>query len=212
MLVLRYNKDVTRAFDTAIQVPGQNVDRDARRWWVRGWGGSPSIGTDYVFLSLPHIKYLVNASYVLAPSATACLLVFGVASPRVFLATDHARFLGAASVPLVMYACLLRPFWGPFDWDLFALTAMLLALLAAHLLATRLPALVFRHMAAWLIGFQLLFVSVPFLSIGVATTRDAGPQCCRSRHRCRRRWRRLPQAHPPHTSLVQHHQYTPWPP
>ena len=39
----------------------------------------------------------------------------------------------------------------------------------------RLDAERFRHVVTWLIGFQLLFVGIPFLAIGVGVTRPVGP-------------------------------------
>ncbi len=91
------------------------------------------------------------------------------------MATPVARFLCVASLPCVAYACLLRPFWGPFDWDLFAIAALCLSALSIHLLASGLPDLLFRQLATCLVGFQLLFVSIPFLAIGRGNVRDAGP-------------------------------------
>jgi hypothetical protein len=193
LLVFGYGEDVWRAGDKVMEVFGRSPKLDATRWWVRGWGSYPSIGTDLVFLSWPHLKYLLNAAYLLAPAtlpllagfaiarrrllpATLPLLAgFAIARRRLLLQAPAARFLIAAAIPLVAYSCLLRPFWGPFDWDLFSLTALVLSLLAAHLVATGLAPSVRAHVAVWLVGFQLAFVAVPFVAIGLGRWRDAGP-------------------------------------
>ena len=175
LLVFGYREDVWRAVEGAMEVLGRSPKLDATRWWVRGWGSYPSIGTDVVFLSWPHLKYLLNAAYLLAPAALPLLVGFAIARPRLLLQAPAARFLLAAAIPLAAYACLLRPFWGPFDWDLFSLTALVLSLLAAHLVATGLAPSVRAHVAVWLVGFQLAFVAIPFVATGLGKWRDAGP-------------------------------------
>jgi hypothetical protein len=175
LLVFGYAEDVWRAVEKAIEVLGRSPQVDATRWWVRGWGSYPSIGTDVVFLSWPHLKYLLNAAYLLAPATLPLLVGFAVARPRLLAQTPAARFLLTAAVPLVAYSCLLRPFWGPFDWDLFSLTALVLSLLAAHLLAAGVAPGLRAHVAVWLIGFQLAFVAIPFVATGLGRWRDAGP-------------------------------------
>jgi len=168
-------RDFAVAWEKALQILGRASSPDAVRWWVRGWGGAPSIGTDVVWLSWPHLKYLVNAGHVLVPATVPTLLVLALSAPRRLVASPTAVFLGTAAIPCLIYATLLRPFWGPFDWDLFCLTGLVLALLAGHLLAVGLDAERFRHVVTWLIGFQLLFVGIPFLAIGVGVTRPVGP-------------------------------------
>jgi hypothetical protein len=175
LCVAGFDADLVRGLEKAAEVLGRDPDPDATRWWVRGWGGAPSVGTDVVFLSWAHLKYLVNAAHILAPAALAVLLALLLAAPRSFVATPAALFLGAAALPSVVYAITLRPFWGPFDWDLFSITTVCLAALASHLLAVVLSDTSFRHVAVWLIGFQLLFVGVPFLAIGIESANDAGP-------------------------------------
>jgi len=159
----------------ALEILGGSSEPDAVRWWVRGWGGAPSIGTDVVFLSPPHLKYLVNAFALMIPASLPVLLGFILGEPRRFVATPRARFLLVACVPLALYATLLRPFWGPFDWDLFSITALFLAALAAHLFATGLSEPLRRHVGVWLLGFQILFVGLPFLLGAALSSRDAGP-------------------------------------
>jgi len=168
-------RDFAMAWERVLLVLGQSSDPHAVRAWVRGWGGAPSIGTDVVWLSWPHLKYLVNAGHLLVPAALPTLLVLTLGAPRRLVASPIAVFLGAAAISGLIYATLLRPFWGPFDWDLFCLTWFMLALLAGHLLAVELDAEPFRHVVTWLIGFQLLFVGIPFLAIGVGVSRPAGP-------------------------------------
>ena len=78
---------------------------------VRAWLG-PAHGT---LISLINVVYGLTAWSMPGPAA-------GLAAA--------SRFLLAANVPLLVYALTLRPIWGPFDWDLFAITAFFLAALA----------------------------------------------------------------------------------
>jgi len=73
------------------------------------------------------------------------------------------------------YSTLLRPFWGPFDWDLFAGAPFLIAALAAYLLAEHLSRRDFEQVAVLVIGFQLLYVGAPFLAMVYDTPNKAGP-------------------------------------
>ena len=157
------------------EILGTSDDPNALNRWVRGWGGEPGAGTDFVFLSLAHLKYLANAAHVLAPGAFPLLLWFAWRNPNGFRATALARFLLAACVPLLAYAIVLRPIWGPFDWDLFAITAFFAAALAAHLLRASLRDPTVTQVVIWIIAFSLLFVGIPFLAMGVATPGVAGP-------------------------------------
>jgi len=162
-------------WEVVSEILGTSDDPNALNRWVRGWGGEPSLGTDFVFLSLPHLKYLGNAAHVLAPGALPILVWFAWRNPRGFRATAPARFLLAACLPLLVYALTLRPIWGPFDWDLFAITAFFLAALSAHLLHAALRDPMYAHVVIWIVGFSLLFVGIPLLLMGVATPVDAGP-------------------------------------
>ena len=147
MLLFGHLTDLTRAWSTALEIAGIGVDRAAVSRWLRGWSSGPSIGTDYVILSLPHLKYLINAAYVLAPALIPALLALAVLRPRSFVSTPVARFLFVAGLPLLAYSLVLRPVWGPFDWDVFAITAFFwtsltqtlvsIPVLAAFLLALR---------------------------------------------------------------------------
>jgi hypothetical protein len=173
--------DVDRAGASFLAIVGASDDPQAAHRWVRLWGGPAGVGTDYVLLAPPHAKYLANAAYLLAPFAVPVVLAFACWRPRSFTSSPTAGFLSAASLPLVAYALLLRPLWGPFDWDLFAVTALPLAALSAHLLAAGLSASTYRQLATGLIGFQLLFVAIPFLVMGIAVAREAGPFASESR-------------------------------
>jgi hypothetical protein len=145
------------------------------RWWVRGWGSYESIGTDVVFLSRAHLKYLANAFYLLAPGTVPLLVALALRAPRSLAATPTARFLLAAALPLVVYAGVDRPFWGPYDWDLFSIPVLCLSCLAVHALCLRLSRRALGHLLAWVVGFQLAFVGVPFLLAGALEVRPAGP-------------------------------------
>jgi hypothetical protein len=166
---------VAEFWQKALEILGRNPDPEALRWWVRGWNSYPSIGTDVVFLSGAHLKYLANALYLLNPLTLPVLLAFALRSPRRFVATPEARFLGLACAPTLLYATLLRPFWGPYDWDLFAITSLCMATLSAHLLVTALPHPRFTRVASGLVAFNFLFVGLPFLVLGMSIARDAGP-------------------------------------
>jgi hypothetical protein len=156
------------------EILGRSGAPGATRWWVRGWGGEPSIGTDVVLLGPAHLKYLFNAFALLVP-ATLPALVFALARrPRALIGGPECRLLAAAALPLALYALALRPFWGPWDWDLFSATALVLACLALRLVFELAPAGA-ASLAAACIGFQLLFFGIPFLWIGAGAPREAGP-------------------------------------
>jgi len=167
--------ELEHRWEVVSEILGTSDDPNALSRWVRGWGGESSRGTDYVFLSLPHLKYLVNAAHVLAPGALPVLVWAAWRHPGGFRATAIAHFLLAASVPLLVYALTLRPIWGPFDWDLFAITAFFLAALSAHVLHAALRDPAYLQVVIWIVGFSLLFVGIPFLLIGAATPVSAGP-------------------------------------
>jgi len=174
LLSASHHDALEQSREVFLQVLGLSDDPKTVHRWVRGWGGGPGVGTDYVFLSLPHLKYLVNAFHLLCAWAAPALLLL-VSRPTRFLSTPTARFLTAASLPLVAYALVLRPVWGPFDWDLFSITGLFLASLSAHLLATSLSETTFRHVVVWLAGFNLLFVGLPLLAVGFVPALAAGP-------------------------------------
>lgn len=144
------------------------------RTWVRLPGGAPSIGTDYVLFSRAHLKYLGNAAFVLAPASLPLALGLLAAPCRAF-ATAPARFLGISAAGLLVAACGIRPVWGPFDWDLFCVTALCLVFLAGVALDL-VPGRQRRaHLAVVVVGLQLCFVGIPMLSIGQGAQRAPGP-------------------------------------
>jgi len=179
MVVAGRHSDLTQAFEVLREITGVSANPDAVHRWVRGWGGEPSHGTDYVFVSRAHLKYLANASHVLSPAALPILVVALMRRPSLFWLTPTARFLSVACTPLIAYALLLRPVWGPFDWDLFTIVAFFLTALAAHLLAQapRNPPVTSeaQEIHTWLVGTSLLFVTIPFLLMARGPVRDAGP-------------------------------------
>ena len=59
------------AWTRVLEILGRGSETGGTRWWVRGWGGAPSIGTDVVWLSRAHLKYLLNAFSLLVPAASA---------------------------------------------------------------------------------------------------------------------------------------------
>lgn len=175
MALLGRRHELGEAWQLALHISGLRPDPERLYRWVRGWGSGPSVGTDVVFLSSAHLKYLVNAFYVLAPFVVPTLIAAALKRPRGWAARPEVRLLALACFPLAAYALALRPVWGPFDWDLFALTAFCHALLAGSWLAASLDEGRFRHVFLLLVGFQILFVTAPFLAAGVVTLRDAGP-------------------------------------
>lgn len=163
---------VLEAWTRVLEILGLRRGAGAVRWWVRGRGGEPSIGTDVVWLSRAHLKYLLNSFALLVPAVLPTLAALLVRRPRTLVSGTRERWLAIAALPLVAYALALRPFWGPWDWDLFALTALLLACVCVRAVAALAPP---RGLAVACIGFQLCFVGVPFLWIGAGTPREVGP-------------------------------------
>jgi hypothetical protein len=103
------------------------------------------------------------------------VLAWAALARRALLASRAARLLCVAAAPLVPYAFVLNPIWGPYDWDLFALLAFLLALLAGHVLAAQ-AALSSRYEpGVSLVTATHLFVTIPLLWIGLGAPIAAGP-------------------------------------
>jgi len=155
------------------QVLGQGLL--ASHQLVRGWGGGASVGTDVVFLSLPQLKYLVNALFVLAPAALPLLVGLLARGGRRAFAAPEVSFVALTAAGLAIGSLLRRPVWGPFDWDLFAVTALWLAFLAAVLLARVEAPAIRSQVVAGLVGLQLCFVAVPLAALGREARVDAGP-------------------------------------
>lgn len=175
--VLAGTADLEAMWAKAMQVLGGGAEVEQKRWWVRLHDGQPipPIGIDYVFLSQRHLKFLANAYWLLAGVGGVVVVAFGIARPRAFVATPALRFLLAATVPMVVYSLMLRPFWGPFDWDLFSASALCLSLLGAALLAHGVAAPDRRAVLVLAIAIQLVFLSGPFLALGVVHGKPAGP-------------------------------------
>lgn len=147
--------------------------------WNRGWGGEGTVGTAYVMLSAGHLKYLINAAHLLSPIAAPILVGALFWRTRTLWASDRARFLATCCLPLGVYALVLRPVWGPFDWDLFSLSAFFFSFWAAEVYgnftqASRAPD-EWQDPLTWLIGSTAVFVTLPFLLIAPGASRDAGP-------------------------------------
>jgi hypothetical protein len=163
---------VLEAWLRVLEILGSGSELGGTRWWVRGWGGRPSIGTDVVWLSTAHLKYLSNSFTLLLPALLPALLLLLLLRPRTLVAGAPGRWLAIGALPLVLYSLALRPFWGPWDWDLFALTALLLACLCLRALAELRLA---PGLAVACIGFQLCFFGIPFLWIGAGNPREVAP-------------------------------------
>jgi len=166
---------IATAVTTAREVAGEQLTPHAKRWWVRGWGGAPSVGTDYVFGSATQLKYLGNCAFLLCPAALAALVAAFAAGPRMLARDRELRFLGAMCAALVVYSFALRAFWGPFDWDLFSITALLLTLAGARAASITIPRTMARHALVAAIVLQALFIAAPMLALRTAPPRDAGP-------------------------------------
>jgi hypothetical protein len=168
--------DLERAADKAVRILGFAPDAHVEGGsFVQLWGGTSTAGTDYVILSWPHLKYLVNDFFVLAPAAIPVLLCFGFFARRAFTATREALFLSSLCLCLGFYTIVVRPVWGPHDWDIFTLTAVCLATLSGLLLVQRYDDRALAPLGSVLIGATLAFVTIPLIMIGVAPAHDAGP-------------------------------------
>jgi hypothetical protein len=142
--------------------------------WIRLWGGSGP-GTLYAMLGRGHLKYLANSSFILAPWTGLLLTWLALRARRAFVASNEARFLLCACATSVLYALIVRPVYGPYDWDLFSMTAALLGLLAGHLLVEETSQREFADLSALVIGSATLFTLIPFLIVGVAPRAESGP-------------------------------------
>jgi len=147
---------------------------EAHEAWLRPWG-EPGPGTRYRILSLAHLKYLGNSFFLLTPALLMIAPVLLVRVPRRFLATPEARFLATASLVMVLYTIIVRPVYGPYDWDLFSLTAVLLAALVGHVLVNGVAREIWEELGLLLLGAGALFVTIPFLAINLGPSREAGP-------------------------------------
>jgi hypothetical protein len=166
------------AWTRLFEVLGQSGNESAMKWWVRVGGTAEEygvrVGIDYAFLSLSHLKYLANEYWLICPFALPAAAYLAVRRDALARA-PRAAFLAIAAVPLVAYSAWLRPFWGPFDWDLFTIAPLSVGLLAAHALVHAHSDTLLRQLAVGVAGLQLIFVGGPFVSIGIHQHRDAGP-------------------------------------
>ena len=142
--------------------------------WLRGWGGGPSLGTDYVLLSAPHWKYLFNAAGMLVPAGLPIAATILLLRRKAALGSPAARFVIVSTAGLMVGSLALRPVWGPFDWDLFAVTALWIGFSAAVLLASLEGRALRNHLAVAAVGLQVCFVAAPLVSIGQGAARDGG--------------------------------------
>ena len=167
--------DAALALGKIGQVVGLDPHERSISLWVRGWGMAPSVGTDVVFLSRAHLKYLANSFYLLHPCTAPLLVLAWLTAPRSFLATKQARFVAISSVLPLIYALLLRPMWGPYDWDLFSMSSLCTAVLGVCVIVQ--SGWLSRNTAlfAAVALLQLTQVGLPLVLVGVATPVDAGP-------------------------------------
>jgi len=175
MLGIGRTADIAQAWRTLLEwgtfVPSP-VDHEA---FLRGFFASSGPGTRYVIFSPGHLVYLVNVFFLMVPVTGPILVAFAVLSPRRYGATREAVFLSVAGLFLALYSSVVRPVWGPYDWELFSLTAFCLACLAAHLLVHALDDPPLAELGVVLVAAMLLTVTVPLLAIGIEVTHDAGP-------------------------------------
>jgi hypothetical protein len=174
LLVTGHGQDLEAAVEKMLHWSDVGPTPEGHEAWIRLWGGSGP-GTLYMILGPGHLKYLINTFFVLAPWTFVLLAWLASRVPRRFVSGKQALFLGCACSMAVLYALIVRPVYGPYDWDLFSLTAALATLLAGHLLVTSMPRQGFSDLAALLIGSALLFTAIPFLIVGFSPRADAGP-------------------------------------
>ena len=169
-----YGQDLQEAALKMVRWSDLGPTPEGHEAWIRLWGGSGA-GTRYVIFGRGQLKYLANAFFLLAPFTLLVLTTFVVTKPRRFIGSDEARFLSSAFVPMVLYSVIVRPVYGPYDWDLFSLTAAVGSALAGHLLARETSRSSFTHLTTLAIGAALLLVALPLLVVGIAPSHDAGP-------------------------------------
>jgi hypothetical protein len=174
MLALGRWEELGLAWDTLVEMAGLSDQADPHESWVRGPFAEPGAGTLYSLFSWPHLKYLVNAGYLLAPAAAPLVAAFALRSPAVLTARKETAFLAATTGMLIVYSAIVRPVWGPYDWDVFSLPAVCGAALAAHLLVHQLSGGRRAQLCALVIAASILLVSAPFVAIGISPSRPAG--------------------------------------
>jgi hypothetical protein len=176
MWTLGYESDLARTGDKALHIlgfsPSNNFEGGSL---IRLWWQERVAGTDYVLFSWAHLKHLANAYFILAPAAPPILLGFLALARERFTATREITFLSGATACMLFYSVVVRPVWGPHDWDQFALSAVCLGLLAGALLANRFESHLRAHLSALAIGASLLFVTGPFIALTISPSHAAGP-------------------------------------
>jgi hypothetical protein len=175
MWILGRDAELEQAWQTMLRWTGVEPSPFGHEAFLRGWLSGPGQGTRYVILSVPHLKYLANAFFLLIPSAFPIALGFAFLSPRRLVATPEAIVLSTASLSLLVYAGVVRPVWGPYDWDLFGLTAAVVATLAMYLVMQTLDGTTLMHFGVLTAGAALLLVTIPFIAIGIAPAHSVGP-------------------------------------
>ena len=175
MLLCGHTAELAQALETLRRWGGIEPSPVGHEAFLRGPFAASGAGTRYAILSAGHVKYLANAFFLLAPAALPILAVLLAVAPRRFLATHEAIFLTVAALFMLLYALVVRPVWGPYDWDLFSLTAVALAALAAYLLLQSLDDPPLTELGVLLVGATLLLITIPFLAVGIAPARSAGP-------------------------------------
>jgi hypothetical protein len=143
--------------------------------WIQPPWERTETGTKYTLYSWLHLKYLANSFFLLAPAAVPVVLAYAIFSLRRLWSTPEAAFLSTASLAMIVYASIVRPVFGPYEWDLFIVTAICLAALAAHLLAHTSPSASLVHLCVVFVGATVLLVAIPWVMIGTHVHRPAGP-------------------------------------
>ncbi len=172
LLLAGREEDLLRAWSALREISGASADESR---WLRWPWQPPGPGTDFPMLSTRHGKYLLNAAFVLAPAGLLLWLGQLLRRPRSLVERPLAAFLASASLGTLLYALLLRPMWGPYDWDLFSLGAVCLASWAACAFLTGADEDRSRGLVTLAVGASLLLVTLPFVAIGMGLGRPAGP-------------------------------------
>lgn len=148
---------------------------DAPTHWVLAPGATPGHATELALFSAAQLRFLANSFCILAPFAFPIVALHALRVPSSWWRRPELLLLATAAAGSALYALALRPMWGPYDWDLFSLTAFCFSTLAAGLLGGVSDATRFAHRTLAICGASLLAVSAPWIAIGVHPTRDAGP-------------------------------------
>lgn len=176
MAALGYHEDLLRTWNKFQQIVGLLPSRHFEGGsFIRLWWEERVAGTDYVLLSRPHLKHLLNAYHLLAPAALPVLVAMAVLARRRFVETPQAAFLSGACACMVLYSLIVRPLWGPHDWDMFTLTAVLLGLLAGTLLTRHVEGPRLGHLGVVLLAGTWLLVTIPFVAAAISPVQQAGP-------------------------------------